>query len=81
MKDTGAPKRRRPVMSYPAMGTHQQGGRMEQACHRQAENDRNGDKDVFVLGHVGNMPALSSKLKPNPSPSPSPKRERANRIV
>jgi hypothetical protein len=36
---------------------------VEQACHRQAENDRDGDKYVFVLGHAGNMPAILQKLK------------------
>ncbi len=30
---------------------------MEQARHRQAEHDGNCDKNVFVLGHTGNMPA------------------------
>jgi hypothetical protein len=30
---------------------------MEQARHCQAEHDRNRDKNVFVLGHTGNMPA------------------------
>ena len=36
---------------------------MQQTRDGQAQDDREGDEDVFVLGHEGNMPASIEEFK------------------
>ena len=50
---TGQPfKQYKSILPHTIMGANEQSDVVEQASHCQAEDDRDGNKDVLVLGHL-----------------------------